>query len=275
MKFSALHCAAAVAAVVGVAASWWPAGLHEANSQRQAAAPSAASVVESATHESARVEALPQSTPEAPPRRTVRDYLAEYYGADWASVRETLERDSKERLDRPLDESLPIGTFADAQAEVRTAFVFGPEKCELWAKTEVDLDPTVYDSWDRVRKMFPDVPQNVGQRELDALRHSVKPHVERAMLLGLQRATILASVQAMKFDSGAVRYAPYALPAQSPGVGGRKSVFQTAGSSWSGWAMELTIYEDELPPEYFQHWNEIEAAKLAAGRAAKAYIDSL
>jgi hypothetical protein len=275
MKISPVQIAAVAAALAGVAAVWWFTGNHDRSTPTLAAPPGAVVVSESAPAESARVEALPQSTPEAPPRRTVRDYLAEYYGADWASVRETLERDRKDRLDQPLDESLPIGSWAAAREEVRSKIILPPEKYEGWSKAEVDLDTTVYDSWERVRAVFPNVPQNVGQRELDALRDIVKPHHDRAMLLGLERAAILGNVQALKFDSGGVRYAPFALPRQSSDVPGRRCIAQSTGSSRSGWMADLWIYEDELPPEYFQHWNDIAAAKLAADRAAKAYIDSL
>ena len=275
MKFSTVHIAAVWAALAGGAATWWFAANHDRSTPTLASPPGAADVAESAQTDSARIEAPLENPPEPPPRRTVRDYLAEYYGADWASVREELERDRKERLDQPLDASLPIGSWADAREEVLSRLVMAPEKYEIWAKSEVDLDTTVYDNWERVRAVFPNVPQNVGQRELTALRDIVKPHHDRAMLLGLERATILANVQALKFDSGGVRYAPFALPRQSSDVPGRRCIVQSAGSSWSGWSGELWIYEDELPPEYFQHWKDIEAAKLAAKRAAKAYIDSL
>jgi hypothetical protein len=239
-----------------------------------AAAPNAAATVDVTPAEMSRIEAEPFVFAESPQRRTVRDYLADYYGAQWESVRDQFERDRKALLDRPLEEPSPIATWEESEADAGSRIILTPERCEAYAKSEVDLDPTAYESWERVRRQFSDVPENVGQRELDALRDIVKPFEERVVALGVQRAAIIADIQTMKWQLGKFSKAPFALPEQ-PLDAGRRCVFTTAGHSNSGWAVQLNIYEDELPPEYFQYWNDIKKEKAQSLKAAMEYIATL
>lgn len=239
-----------------------------------AAVPGALEVVQVAPQEALRVETEHKVAPEAQPRRTVRDYLAEYYGAGWESVREQFERDRKALLDRPLEEPVAIATWADSEADARAKVILTPDRCETYAKSELELDPEAYASWDRIRQRFPDVPENVGPHELRALQEIVKPFEQRMLDLGIQRTAILADVQAMKWTRGDFRKAPFVLPEQ-PFDKTRRCVFTTAGHSTSGWAVQLNIYEDELPPEYFQYWKDIKKEKAQSLKAAMEYIATL
>jgi len=242
--------------------------------QELAAAPTATARAEVPAEESARLEQEPEGGVKSSPRRSVRDYLADYYGAEWVSIRAQLELKRGELLDRPLDESASIASWAESEEDARSRIVLSSEKCVAYAKTEIDLDPTAYESWDRIRRRFPGVPENVGPRELEALRDVVRPFEERVLELGVQRAAILADIQTMKWQSGHFRRAPFVLPDQAL-ESGRRCVFTAAGHSSSGWAVQLDVYEDELPPEYFQYWKDIGSAKQDSLKAARDYIASL
>jgi hypothetical protein len=274
MKTSKVQLVGIAAASIGIAAWIVRASLDREPKFGEAAVPSRAMLADVAPPESSRVESPQEVAPKPPRRRTVRDYLAEYYGADWEWLREKLERDRKALLDRPLEEDVPIASWAESEADARARVLLTPAQCEAYAKSELELDPTRYASWERVRQVFPDVPENLGQRDLEALQEVVKPYEERVLALGLQRSAILADIQAMKWESGSFRKAPYALP-DVPGESGRKLVFSTAGGSKSGWAVQLNIYEDELPPEYFQYWEEIRREKSKCLKAAMDYIATL
>src|SRR5688500_1618069 len=169
-KLISLTTLVALGAVVGFAASMFGEGrqspLPELPPQEVAVQPPVAEPVRVVA-----TDVAPKATRSA---RTVRDYLQEYYGAEWEGKRLVLEKTQASLLDQLLDDQVPILPWEDVAEQVRSEFLMTPAAMESQAQEFMMWDPDTDLSWEHVRKIYPYVPEAVGEQHLLEFRAIAK-----------------------------------------------------------------------------------------------------
>jgi len=232
---------------------------------------------EPASVESAVPEASPDdrvSVEAAAPHqsvRTVRDYLMEFYGPDWVNKEAIFESRQKALLDKPLTEVAEIRPWEEVEAQLMSETLLTPKRIESRADAALDWDPNTDLSWESIGKVFPNVPPNMGQRQLLEFQTIVREHNEPIKERALQQNALLADALAYRWATKQYARGPYSLPANQPEPG-RRAAMSMSTASKTGWCVSCYVYYDELPPEYGETDRQIQQMVEARTAALHTYL---
>lgn len=194
---------------------------------------------------SARIE--PAVAPDSAVR-TVRDFLADFYGSDWEARRAQLEAALGKRLDEPFDDH-PVPAWEEVEARLRDVAVPSAKAIEATAELAVEWEEGCDSSWDEIRRRFSNVPEGMRDVELLEFQALAKAANEPIREIALQRATALASAIANRWDRGQFDRAPYVLAEPTPAAANRSDAARVLCSG-EGWAVRVSVTSQDLPAEY-------------------------
>lgn len=215
------------------------------------------------------------AAPEVPlPRQTADDYLREFHGAQWDEMRKRLTALELSTLERELDPSDLPPAWEDAEEELRKTALIDSTKLQFHADASIDWNEKFYDSWENVREVFHQVPEHATPEQLAEFREFAKPIDDRVRHLAAQRTAVIADIQAYKWESGDFSRSPL-ICVSKPKVPGRRCVHATSCGAGNQWAMSMSIYADEMPPEYFELGKLLGAERALRDAELKAYIKTL
>lgn len=215
------------------------------------------------------------AAPEVPlPRQTADDYLREFHGAQWDEMRKRLSPLELATLERELDPSDLPPAWEDAKEELRKTALIDTQNLQFHADASIDWSAEFYDSWENVREVFHQVPEHATPEQLAEFREFAKPIDARVRHLAAQRTAVIADVQAYKWESGDFSRSPI-ICVSKPKVPGRRCVHATSCGAGNQWAMSMSIYADEMPPEYFEVGKLLGAERALREAELKAFIKTL
>jgi hypothetical protein len=212
-----------------------------------------------------------------PPKfvQTAENYLQDLYGAQWKVYRERLNSQQLRMIQRPMDPANLPPSWEDASAELRERALIGPENLQFHADASIDWRADLYDSWDKIREVFHEVPLDATPEQLEAFREYARPIDDRLRDLAAQRTAILADVQAYKWESNDFDRAPIVCAPTPYDSNVRRSVHTTACGAGNQWSMVMHVFEDEMPPAFAALELQIRDELAARMDALRTYIKSL
>ena len=185
-----------------------------------------------------------------PPKGSVRDFLKDYYGERWDSVKDGIEAFMGDKLDGALDEA-SIKPWDQVAEEIRSRLIPSQQVIESHAEEALNWKAEDYASWELIRAHFPGVPDNMRDVELREFHEIAETANASIRETAERRMTIVADLCTYKWAQSDFIRAPFCLPTsrvyQQPG---RVAVAQQLVNSATGWVVCMPIYADELPPEY-------------------------
>lgn len=225
--------------------------------------------VDNVRHEAEITEPAPSAI-----EMTVEDFLRDYHGAQWDEMRKRLSPLELSTLERELDPSDLPPSWEDAKEELRKTALIDSTRLQFHADASIDWKAEFYDSWESVREVFHQVPEHATPEQLAEFREFAKPFDDRVRQLAAQRTAIIADIQAYKWESGDFSRSPI-ICVSKPKAPGRRCVHATSCGAGNQWAMSMSIYADEMPPEYFELGKLLGAERARREAELKAFIKTL
>lgn len=207
-------------------------------------------------------------------RRTVRDYLKDYYGDDWASQEAEFEKRQKALLDRPLDEVEQIRPWEEVADQIRDEVLWNVESIEMRAEAALEWDPNLDLSWENIAKVFPNAPANMGERQLLEFQGLARDLNAPIRELALQQNAALADALACKWAANDFVRKPYSVPWITADPKRGNCVLATATASKTAWCVHTFVYAGEVPAGFEANAKKIPQMVEARAGSLSKYLDS-
>jgi hypothetical protein len=203
-----------------------------------------------------------------PQRRTVRETMAEYWGAGWPELEARLRKEGVD-LDRLLEpgDLLP---WEEAEPLVHESFIGSAEMIQQSWKAAVDWPETVDAKF--IEATFGVNVEQLTDADIAHVDQLGKEHgyeirnTSEALWVGLQSA--LES----RWGQNLYERSPLNLRGAA-GERGRRVLVITSGAA-GGWCVGATIYEDEFP-EVVQLRSQLDQLKNERKKAIESYLASV